>query len=224
MEQINIAIAEDEHLVREGFKSIIDNHPQLNVVFCASEGETLVEFLRQTAHHVAIVILDLNMPGLNGIETTKKLQQLYPELRVIILTSYDTPSLIINLIRLGVSGYVLKNEAPEVLINTILQVHQNGFHHDEKVIDVLRQHAIQPFSAKSANFQSIQFTKREIEVLALICQEKTTQEIADQLFISPRTVEGHRNNMLIKTGVKNSVGLVLYAIKNKLIESLPVFE
>jgi DNA-binding NarL/FixJ family response regulator len=219
MKKISIAIVEDEVLVREGFKSILSSNPEFEVVLCAENGADFLDELKGLSDLPDIVIMDLNMPVLNGIDTTQRLLKIHPSMKVIALTSYNSHTFILNLIRMGAVAYVLKNEEPNVLIKAVKKVYENGFYHDEKILEVLRENAIHPNHTKKISFDNVIFSKREKEILQLICDQKSTQEIAEQLFISGRTVEGHRNNMLIKTGVRNTVGLVIYALKKKVVKS-----
>lgn len=221
-EIINIALAEDEHLVRRGFTSIINEVENLNVIIAAANGKELVEMVDESDVVPDIVLMDLNMPEMNGVETTKLLQKTNPSIKIIALTSYDSGAFILSMIRIGAAAYVLKNEDPETLIETIQAVVEKGFHYDERVLEVLRDNAVHPIKqTKSVRFEDVHFSRREREVLQLICEQLTTVEISEKLFISPRTVEGHRNNLLLKTGVKNSVGLVIYAIQSGLVEIGP---
>lgn len=128
------------------------------------------------------------------------------------------------MIDVGASSYLLKNTSPKIVIRTINKVHEKGFYYDEKVLSIINENIISSSGKRIKNdLEQKLLSKREIDVLELICAQKTTAEIADKLFISPRTVEGHRNNLLLKTKSKNVAGLVIYGIQKKLIEITPNF-
>ena len=158
------------------------------------------------------------MPNLNGVETTKLIRKEFPDIKIIALTSYFSKPFIVNMISIGAVAYLAKNSTPSLMITTIEEVAEKGFHYDQKVMKFIQESLISPSNKRlKSNFDTTYFTKREIEVLELICKQFTTNEIGDKLFISPRTVDGHRNNLLLKTESKNVAGLVVYAIQNKLI-------
>src|SRR3970282_800551 len=164
---IKIVLVDDEILFRKGVFFLLDREKNIQIIAEASNGVELVTFLNENENHPDIVIMDLKMPLLNGVEATKILHKEYPQIKIIALTSYDSSSFIANMINVGAVSYLVKNSTPQ-------------------------------------------------ELLQLICEQKTTAEIGEKLFISPRTVEGHRNNLLLKTESKNSAGLVVYAIQNEI--------
>lgn len=215
---IKIAIAEDEGLVRSGFGAVLKEVPNFEVMLNASNGKELLDSLEIATDLPDIILMDLNMPVLNGVEATKVVREKYPEIQVIALTSYNSTSFILSMIKIGAAAYILKNENPDSLILAINGVFENGFYYDRKVLEVLKENAIHPTRSREIQFTYSQLTDRELEVLELICRQFTTVEIGEKLFISHRTVEGHRNNLLQKTGMKNVVGLVVYAIKNELVD------
>lgn len=215
---IKIAIAEDEGLVRSGFGAVLKEVENFEVMLNASNGKELIDSLEIATEFPDIILMDLNMPILNGVEATKVIREKHPDIHIIALTSYNSTSFILSMIRIGAAAYILKNENPDSLILAINGVFENGFYYDRKVLEVLKENAIHPTRSREIQFKYAQLTDRELEVLELICRQFTTVEIGGKLFISPRTVEGHRNNLLQKTGMKNVVGLVVYAIKNELVE------
>lgn len=221
---IKIAIADDEALFRAGISFILTRIKNFEVIFEAENGSDLIEKLKKAEEKPDVVLMDLKMPLLNGVESTKILQKEFPEIKVIALTSYDGKSFITNMIDVGASSYLLKNTSPKIVAHTINEVYDKGFYYDERVLKIIHENLL---SAKSKRIKSDLdnnlLTKREKEILELICNQYTTNEIADKLFISPRTVEGHRNNLLLKTESKNVAGLVIYGIQKKLIELSPDF-
>ena len=216
--KITIAIADDELLFRQGLISILSKEKDLNILFDAEDGNHLMEQLRSADQLPEIVITDLKMPGLNGVETTKLIRKEFPDIKIIALTSYFSKPFIINMISIGAVAYLAKNSTPKLMLTTIKEVADKGFYYDEQVMKFIHEGLLNNNDQiKKSNFDTTYFTKREKEVLDLICKQFTTNEIAEKLFISPRTVDGHRNNLLLKTEAKNLAGLVVYAIQNKLV-------
>jgi DNA-binding NarL/FixJ family response regulator len=149
---------------------------------------------------------------------TKLIRKEFPDIKVIALTSYFSKPFILNMISIGAVAYLAKNSTPKLMIQTIKEVATKGFFYDEQVLQFIHEKIANPKDKKvKSNFDTSYFTKREIEVLDLICKQYTTKDIADALYISPRTVEGHRNNLLLKTESKNVAGLVIYALKNRMV-------
>jgi len=224
MEKINIVIADDEQLFRSGIRFILEREPNFNISFEAENGKNLLDFLRTTKEFPDIILMDLNMPEMNGVEATKIIHKTHPNIKVVVLTSYNSKSFITNMIDVGASSYLVKNTSPKMVVHTINEVHKKGFYYDEKVLSIINQNIISSSGKRIKNdLEQNLLSKREIDVLELICAQKTTLEIANELFISPRTVEGHRNNLLLKTKSKNIAGLVIYGIQKKLIEIKPNF-
>ncbi len=220
MENIKIALADDEVLFRKGISFLLQRKKNIDIVFEASNGEELVSFLRENKHNGSnpdIVIVDLKMPVLNGVEATKIIHEEFPEIRIIALTSYNTKSFIANMIDVGAASYLVKNTTPQELITTINEVYANGFYYNDDVLQVIHEYLISPKKKVKSRFIDEQLTNREIEVLKLICQQYSGAEIAEKLFLSARTVEGHRNNLLRKTECKNMIGLIIYAINNEYV-------
>lgn len=213
---IKIVLVDDELLFRKGIAFLLDREPNIEIVFEASNGVELIEFLRKATALPDIIMTDLKMPFLDGIEATKIIHKEFPGIRIIALTSYDSNSFVANMIDMGAASYVIKSATPQELIKTIREVAANGYYYNENVLKIIQD----DFTTNKHNRNSIDnhfLTNREIEVLQLICEQKTTAEIGEILFISPRTVEGHRNNLLLKTESKNIAGLVFYAIQNNIV-------
>ncbi|WP_452597753.1 response regulator [Pontimicrobium sp. MEBiC01747] len=218
MNNIKLALADDELLFRQGVKAILGSEDTIEILFDAEDGEHLINQLRNTQVLPDIVITDLKMPSLNGVEVTKLIRKEFPDVKVIALTSYFSKPFILNMISIGAVAYLAKNSTPALMIKTIKEVANKGFYYDEQVMQYIHESIVNPSEKKvKSNFDTNYFTKREIEVLDLICKQYTTNDIADSLYISPRTVEGHRNNLLLKTESKNVAGLVIYALKNKMV-------
>lgn len=214
---IKIALADDEVLFRKGIAFLLQRKKNIDVIFEASNGEELVSFLRENKHNNTnpdIIIIDLKMPVLNGVEATKIIHNDFPEIKIIALTSYNTKSFIANMIDVGAASYLVKNTTPQDLMTTITEVYENGFYYNEDVLQVIHEYVAAPKKKTKSKYLDEQLTNREVEVLKLICKQYSGAEIAEKLFLSARTVEGHRNNLLRKTECKNMIGLIIYAITN----------
>jgi DNA-binding NarL/FixJ family response regulator len=214
-DKFQIAITDDEALFRKGMNLILSYEEEFNVVFEAENGLQLLDKLAKAESLPDVVLLDLHMPEMDGVDTLKAVNLAYPELKVIILTSHYNNSMILKLVEEGASAFMPKNVNPDELIETIKSVAARGFHYNAYIVQLLRERMLFGKPKKKATLDEL--TKREKEILMLICDQYTNKEIAEKLFISSRTVEGHRNKMLDKTQSKNTVGLIIYAIENGLV-------
>lgn len=216
MNKIKLLLADDEELFRKGISFLLQRQENIQILYEADNGNEVVEYLKSSSIHPDIILMDLKMPLLNGVEATKLINKEFPSIKIIALTSYNTKSFIANMIDIGAASYIVKNSSPVEMITTINQVIEKGFYYNEEVLNVIQENLIDN-NRKNIFFEEVILTKREREILELICNQKSTQQIADKLFISPRTVEGHRNNLLLKTDSQNSAGLVVFAIQNKIV-------
>lgn len=218
-DQIKIVLADDELLFRQGLRAILSREKEFDILFDATDGKDLMEQLRASKVQPDVILTDLKMPELNGVEATKLIHKEFPDVKTIALTSYFSKPFIVNMISIGAVAYLAKNSSPKLMVQTIKEVYEKGFYYDTQVLKFIQEGLLNPSEKKlKSNFDTTYFTKREREVLELICKQHTTNEIAEALFISPRTVEGHRNNLLIKTESKNIAGLVVYAIQHKIVD------
>lgn len=218
---IQLALADDEALFRKGMKLLLEDYEGISVVLEAQDGEQLLQQLRQAPTLPDVILLDMKMPNLNGVETAKVLQEKFPSIKIIVLSTYFSKAFIVNMIELGAGAYLPKNATPDEVVATIREVHNNGFSYNQAVLEVIRDNMLQKSKPKMPLSFGVDITSREKEILQLICEEYTTGEIAEKLFISPRTVDGHRNNLLEKLGCKNVAGLVVYAIQHQLVKINP---
>lgn len=218
---IHLALADDEALFRKGMKLLLEDYEGISVVLEAQDGEQLLQQLRQATTLPDVLLLDMKMPNLNGVETAKVLQENFPSIKIIVLSTYFSKAFIVNMIELGAGAYLPKNATPDEVVATIREVHNNGFSYNQAVLEVIRDNMLQKSKPKMPLSFGVEITSREKEILQLICEEYTTGEIAEKLFISPRTVDGHRNNLLEKLGCKNVAGLVVYAIQHQLVKINP---
>ncbi|WP_395064028.1 response regulator [Flavobacterium sp.] len=215
---IKILLADDEELFRKGIYFLLQREENIEIVFEASNGSDVIEYLQQKENLPDIILMDLKMPEINGVEATKTIHKDFPEIKIIALTSYNTKSFIANMINVGASSYLVKNASPKEMIDTINEVAEKGFFYNEVVMKVIQDDIISDRKANKSKFDEEFITSREREVLDLICQQLSTNEIAEKLFISSRTVEGHRTSLMLKTESKNIAGLVVYAVQNKVIK------
>ncbi|MHA7941888.1 response regulator [Formosa sp. 3Alg 14/1] len=216
---IHVVLADDVQLFRKGICFLLERDEELVVDYQASNGKELIAYLR-TSKLPDVVLTDLNMPELNGVEATKIIHKEFPDLKIVALTSYNSKPCILNMIHLGVSCFLPKNVKPAELISAVKEVYHSGFCYSNEVLKLIHDDFMHKGKHVKCDFDKSYLTSRELEVLELICKQFNTSEIADILCISPRTVEGHRNNLLLKTESKNVVGLVTYAVRNNLLNFL----
>jgi DNA-binding NarL/FixJ family response regulator len=216
---INIAIADDATLFRKGLTLLLEDFNDINIILEANNGQELLDQLAASTILPDVIILDLQMPVLDGIETAKILRKDYEPIKIIILSSHYSKAFILNMIEVGASAYLAKNTSPDEFASTIQNVHKNGFHYNQEVWAIIQKNLTKKKKV-TASFVD-ELTKRELEILQLLCEQLTSTEIAEKLFISKRTVEGHRNNLLSKLNCRNIAGLVVYAIQNQLVKINP---
>lgn len=216
MATINIAIADDELLFRSGISFILQREPDIKVVFEAANGNELLNYLRTQQVLPDIIMMDLKMPELNGVEASKIINEEFADIKIIALTSYDTKLFIANMINVGAAAYIVKNTSPDALLFAIREVAAKGFYYNDEVLAIIKEN-INVLKESKFSFDSEPLTGREREIIRLICMQYSTKEIADMLFINYRTVEGHRNNLLLKTQSKNMAGLVLYSLRKEIL-------
>lgn len=207
---IQVALVDDQVLFRRGMALLLRDMADVRVVFECANGEELLTGLRGNA--VDIVLLDVEMPVMGGMEALGLLRKAYPQVKVVMLSLHGEDEFIVDAMERGANAYVLKTAEPEEIENAIREVAMNGYHFNDRVSKVMLHGLVKRNQVKPSYADVDPLTERELEVLRSICQELTTTEIAGQLFLSPRTVEGHRNNLLLKTGARNTAGLVVYAL------------
>lgn len=216
MSKIKIAIADDYKIFREGLKVGLSSDQDLDVMLEADNGEDLIKELE--THAPDVVLMDLKMPVMDGMEATKEIRKKYPNVKVLVVTMYDDDKFIIHLMEIGANGYLLKNAEPEEIKRSIHAVHENGYYFNDLVNKALLKKLVMKNNFKPSFNQNIDLTERELQVLKLICEEKTAVEIGKEIFLSPRSVEGIRQRLIEKVGVRNTAGLVMFAIKNGIVE------
>lgn len=216
MDPIKVAIADDHQIFRKGVILSMRSYTEFKFVLEANNGEELLANLAEAAPDV--VLCDLKMPVKDGIDTTKQITKDYPHIRVIILTMYEDERFVGHLMDCGAAGYLLKSTDPSEIKKAILEVMKTGFYLNPFVNKVLvkKNYSRQKFNPSLTT--EIVVTDREKEVLTLVCLEFTAAEIAQKMGISSRTVEAIKDRMMERFGVKNSVGLAFFAMKNQLID------
>lgn len=214
MDTIKIVVADDHHILLDGLKALLQKQKDVEVAAMYDNGLDLYNELGATVPQVALV--DISMPGLGGQELTIKIKENYPSINVIALSMYDDAGHIMDMIEAGVSGYLLKNVNDKELLEAIRAVALGKMYFSSEVSEKITALVVQR-QQKQDQPEEVKLTEREIEVLKLVSEELSNAQIAERLFISERTVETHRKNMLRKTNNKSIVGLLKYALEKHLI-------
>ena len=216
MSKITIALIDDHKIVRKGLAALLNEGDIVEILFEADSGEELLQKL--PFQQPQVLLLDYSMPGMDGAETLKRVRKDWPEIKVLMLSMHSDDTLILHLMELGANGYLLKETDPDEIETAIQSAHETGFYFNDNVSRIMLQKVVKGDNFKPKFKNHDQLSEREIEVLKLIAQEYTTTEIGEKLFISPRTVEGHRKKIQEKMGVRNTVGMVIYALRNGIID------
>jgi len=210
MNSYRIIIADDHSLIRQGIKAMIGQEPGLQVIAEAADGRELLNSLKEVRPDM--VILDISMPQINGIEAVGKIHQLYPEVRMLVVTMHFNTHYYQHAVSAGAHGYLLKDDSDTKLLPAIQKIRNGGIYVSQKLAEaVAREIALSDHDHKET------LTRREKEVLQLVVNGLTSRQIGEKLCISPRTVGQHRSNLLKKFNMKNSVDLVNYVVKNPLV-------
>jgi len=208
-DKIKVVLVDDHILLRNGLRGLIDSFDNCTVLFEANNGKDFISKLK--AEEIPdIVLMDINMPEMDGYETTLWIKNNHPEIKVLALSMYDNENAIIRMLRAGVKGYILKDCDPSELKYAINSIIASGFYYTENVTGKL-------ISIVSKKDNDDELNEREIAFLKLVCSELTYKEIADKMYKGARTIDGYRDALFEKLNVKTRVGLVLYAIKNGIV-------
>ncbi len=218
MDEIKVGIVDDHKLFRKGVILSMRAYDNIKFVLEAENGQDLLDKVEQAEIKPDVILCDLKMPEKDGIETTKQLNKTNPEIRIIILTMYEDEHFVGHLMDCGAAGYLLKNTDAAEIKKAILEVKKTGYYLSSFVNRILvkKNYSKQKFNADLNS--EITLSDREKEVVTLVCMEYTATEIAKRMNISPRTVEAIKDRLMERFGVKNSVGLVFYAMKNQLLD------
>jgi DNA-binding NarL/FixJ family response regulator len=217
MKKITLILADDHRLVRDGIKSLLNDAPDIAILAEAENGVQAAELAEK--HKPALMLLDISMPQLNGLDAVKAIKSLSPETKVIILSMHEEPEYVIKSLKNGASGYLLKSVARDELVKAIHTVANGGVYYQSDVAQTVMQ-SFSPESLKESppkERHTPTLTEREKEILTCVAEGLSTKQIAKKLFISPRTVEVHRSNMIKKLGAQNAAELVKLAVQHGLI-------
>ena len=215
-EKPKIIIVDDHVMFRDGLKSLIEQQNIGDVIAEAENGKKFLEIIEKQKPD--LVLMDIEMPEMNGLEATECVLQKYPDLRVLVLSMFGDEDYYIRLINAGAKGFILKTSGKRELENGIREVAAGESHFSNELLRRIIFNVGKNKTAKNQTGSDLEFTERELEVLKLLCNGLSNAEIAEQLNLSIKTIETHRSKLLLKTGIKNSISLVLFALKNKIIE------
>ncbi len=212
MDKIRIALADDHQLFRNGLKILLSAYSEFEVVAEASNGEELLKAIE--ACPANIVLMDISMPGMDGVKATAQISRLHPDVSVIALSMYGEEEYYYRMVEAGAKGFILKDSDISEVHDAVIAVYRGGNYFSQELL----YHVIRRIKNREHEVKSSSLSRREKEILLKICEGLSNNEIAGALFISKRTVDKHRANLLAKTGSKNTASLILYAIRNRLIE------
>lgn len=214
---IKLAIIEDDSMVAQLLKTHIEENSKIHVLYVVNGGNEFFTKLENEKEFPDVILLDLRMQNGNGVEVLEKLSIMDQDIKVIVMSSLYDPSYMGQMLKLGCDAFLSKEIDPEELITIIHKVYQYGHYFtEEQIISIRKQ--VSPKSPKLHINSKDSLSMRELEVLQLLAQQLTTREIAERLFVSSKTIEMHKSNLLLKTGTRNSVGLIMYAVRNQLID------
>jgi DNA-binding NarL/FixJ family response regulator len=214
MKKIDIIIVDDHLLFSEALSNLISDFEDFNVLAVLANGEELVTYFSLENKHPDVVLMDIQMPIMNGFEATRWLKKHQPQIKVLGLSMECEESTILKMLRAGANGYLLKVIQPALLEHALKEVYTNGFYYTENVSNTLMNSLN---SSNGNNDREIILKEKELEFLKLACTEMTYKQIADDMFLSPKTIENYREALFSKLNVKTRIGLVLYAIREKIV-------
>lgn len=214
-QEILLGIVDDHKIFRDGIRMALREKPYLKVVWEAHDGDDLMHKLQLRPPH--IILMDLRMPNFDGVEALSTLKKNYPELRIIVLSMYDEQEMVSKVMELGANAYLPKTTDPEEIYKAILACMNDEYYFNEIVNQSVLLKLQQKKTVRRFYPEPVKFSDKELKILQLICEDKTTDEISEVVFLSPRTIETIRQNMKAKAGVKTIAGLVMYCSRNKII-------
>jgi DNA-binding NarL/FixJ family response regulator len=209
MKKYTVVIVEDHLLLSQAIGNIVDSFDDFEVICLCNNGKELTEKFSTSDLIPDVILMDINMPIMNGIETTEWLTKHHPNVKVLALSVEDDEDTVLRMLRAGAKGYLLKDVEKSILEHALLEVIKNGFYHTKDVTDIL-------MNSISGEQKSIQLKEKELIFIRYACTEMTYKEIADKMLLSPKTIDGYRQALFGKLGVKNRIGLAMYAIRNKI--------
>lgn len=208
-EKIRLALADDHNLFRKGVEELIEDFDNMEIVASVANGKELINKLTAAKVLPDVCLLDINMPEMNGFETAKRIKELWPDIKILAVSVYDSEFNVLGMLRAGAGGYILKDTQPQVLRVAIESLYKNGFYHSELVTGKI----LHQFMTKPKEQSSVELSENELQFLKYCCSELTYKEIADLMKISHRTIDGYRDQLFLKLNIKSRTGLVLYALK-----------
>jgi len=215
-EVIKVAIADDHKIFRDGIKMALSGKKFLRIVWEAEDGKDLMHKMRLKLPDV--LLMDIRMPEMDGVNAISLLRKEYENVKVIVLTMYDDQEMITKMMEMGANAYLTKTTDPEEIYNAILTCMNDDFYFNDLVNKAVLLRLQQKRPAKAFFPNAVNFSEKELKILRLIADDKTTEEISKEVYLSPRTIETIRQNMKTKVGAKTIAGLVMYAMRNKLLE------
>lgn len=211
---IRVIIADDHHLIRDGLQDNFKGNPEFNIIAEAKNGEQLLQLTRQLKPDV--VVTDIKMPGMDGIEVTRRIKEELPYIGVIALTSYDEENLVIDILRAGAKGFLLKTAGKHEIFQAVRKVHKDEQFYcsftTERIAEIISRRNYNPIKRAAREF----FSERELQVIQLVCQGLSSKQIGDQLGLKPRTIDSYREHIMQKMQVNNSAAVVMYAVEHGL--------
>jgi DNA-binding NarL/FixJ family response regulator len=215
MSPLTYFITDDHSIFRQGLKMALGDDPNLSCIGEAGDGLELLEALK--AHSPDVILLDLKMPGMDGMEATKEVRRLYPDVKILILTMHDDDQLVLHLLEAGANGYLVKNADAEELMTALHACKETGYYFSDYVSSLMLRSIMEKSKPAPKFKEEVVLSDREREILVLICEGQTNAEIGDTIFLSPRTIEKFKTSLYEKTGAKNNAGLIMYAVKHGIV-------
>ena len=210
MKNFSVVVVDDHTLLSQAIGAMVNTFEKFTVLYTCKNGQELIEKFSVSEDIPDVVLMDINMPILNGVETTEWINENHPEVNVMALSVEDEDYTILKMLKAGAVGYLLKDTEKIILEKALIEIVENGFYHTKSVTNILMN------SISGNEIKEIVFKERELVFMKLACTELTYKEIADKMCLSPKTIDGYRNALFSKLNVKNRVGLVMYAVKNKI--------
>ncbi len=208
--EYSVVVVDDHTLLSQAIAGLVENFEQFKVLYLCHNGQELLDKFKNPKNIPDLVLMDVNMPIMNGIKTTEYLKEHYQQVKVLALSIEEDEHTILKMLRAGAKGYVMKDAKKDELNNALLETQKKGYFHSDTVSQAL----IKSLSNKVD--KNALLKDREIEFIKHVCTEKTYKEIADLMFLSPKTIDGYRDSLFEKLNLRNRTGLVIYAIKNKI--------
>lgn len=214
---IRIALVDDHQLFRKSLTSLLNSSDDFEIIYDTDDGLHFIEHIQAT--NIDVVLLDIQMPKLSGFEVCKRLKKINSDIKILIISQLTSKEVIHYVMECGADGFCSKNSSPEHLEIAIRKIMEHDYYFDNELGSVIRDAILWD---KNSNLyfdfsKSVTFTKREVEIIKMVCREMSTKQIANSLFISSRTVENHKKNIMEKTQTKNFIGVILYAMKINVI-------